>query len=113
MQNNNTENNKSQVGSILCIDSRNHVLFSIDDENMAYGVTVNQFPYMGNGSFVTLFLTRGNIREPHRHSNAWELSTVVSGEAVVSLVNPESRDLHQYSVKKDKWFSSLWVGGIG
>ena len=35
---------------------------------------------MIGGAFVDLFMTKGHMREPHWHPNAWELDVVVSGK---------------------------------
>lgn len=54
---------------------------------------------MIGGAFVDLFMTKGHMREPHWHPNAWELDVVVSGEAVTSILNPETNQLQNYHVK--------------
>ncbi len=53
------------------------------------------------------------MREPHWHPNAWELDVVVSGEAVISILNPETNQLQNYHVKAGKLSLFQWDGGIG
>ena len=66
---------------------REKCLFKRDKKNVAYEVTSTQLPAMIGGAFVDLFMTKGHMREPHWHPNAWELDVVVSGEAVISILN--------------------------
>jgi oxalate decarboxylase/phosphoglucose isomerase-like protein (cupin superfamily) len=54
---------------------------------------------MVGGAFVDLYLTKGHIREPHWHPNAWEFDVVVSGEAIISIVDPDTNKLHNYIAK--------------
>ena len=74
-------------------------LFKRNEKNVAYEVTSTQLPAMIGGAFVDLFMTKGHMREPHWHPNAWELDVVVSGEAVTSILNPETNQLQNYHVK--------------
>ncbi len=96
---NNTNIKKTSGTPNLFIDSKDNIFFERDPENIAYKVTSTQIPAMVGGAFVDLHLTKGNIREPHWHPNAWELDVVVSGEAIISIVNPNTITLHNYRVK--------------
>lgn len=96
---NNTNIKKSTGTPNLFFDSRNSVLFKRNDENIAYEVTSTQLPAMVGGAFVDIFLTKGFIREPHWHPNAWELDVVVSGEAITSILDPDTKQLHHYRAK--------------
>lgn len=90
---------KSSGTPNLFFDSRKNVFFKRDEKNVAYEVTSTQLPAMIGGAFVDLFMTKGHMREPHWHPNAWELDVVVSGEAVTSILNPETNQLQNYHVK--------------
>ncbi|MFT8322161.1 MAG: cupin domain-containing protein [Bacillus sp. (in: firmicutes)] len=83
----------------LFFDSKDSVFFERDPENIAYEVTSTQLPAMVGGAFVDLYLTKGHIRKPHWHPNAWELDVVVSGEAIVSIIDPDTKKLHHYKAK--------------
>ncbi len=54
---------------------------------------------MVGGSFANVYLSKGHIREPHWHPNAWELDVVISGEAQISIVDPDTNKLHSYVAK--------------
>jgi oxalate decarboxylase/phosphoglucose isomerase-like protein (cupin superfamily) len=95
----NTNIKKSSGTPNLFFDSRNNVFFKRDEENIAYEVTSTQLPAMIGGAFVDLFLTKGHIREPHWHPNAWELDVVVSGEVITSILNPDTKQLQHYRAK--------------
>ncbi|WP_028403058.1 cupin domain-containing protein [Ectobacillus panaciterrae] len=95
----NTNIKKSSGTPNLFFDSRNSVLFKRNDENIAYQVTSTQLPAMIGGAFVDLFLTKGHMREPHWHPNAWELDVVVSGEVITSILDPDTQQLHHYRAK--------------
>ncbi|MGE6376066.1 cupin domain-containing protein [Peribacillus muralis] len=90
---------KSSGTPNLFFDSRDNVFFERDPNNIAYEVTSTQLPAMVGGAFVDLYLTKGHIREPHWHPNAWELDVVVSGEALISIVDPDTKKLHHYVAK--------------
>ena len=49
------------------------ISFKRNEKNVAYEVTSTQLPAMIGGAFVDLFMTKGHMREPHWHPNAWEL----------------------------------------
>ncbi|WP_356948176.1 cupin domain-containing protein [Fictibacillus fluitans] len=83
----------------LFFDSKSNVFFKRDEENLAYEVTSTQLPAMVGGAFVNLFMSKGHMREPHWHPNAWELDVVVSGEVVVSIIDPDVNKLHSYHAK--------------
>lgn len=95
----NTNLKKSSGTPNLFFDSRNNIFFKRNEENIAYEVTSTQLPAMQGGAFVDLFLTKGHIREPHWHPNAWELDVVVSGEIVTSIVNPDTKQLQHYRAR--------------
>ncbi|MFQ3544582.1 cupin domain-containing protein [Halobacillus rhizosphaerae] len=96
---NNTNIKKTSGTPNLFFNTRENIFFQRNPENIAYEVTSTQLPAMIGGAFVDLFLTKGHIREPHWHPNAWELDVVVSGEAIVSIVDPDTKQLHNYSAK--------------
>jgi oxalate decarboxylase/phosphoglucose isomerase-like protein (cupin superfamily) len=96
---NNTNIKKSMGTPNLFFDSRENILFKRNDKNIAYEVTSTQLPAMVGGAFVDLFLTKGHMREPHWHPNAWELDVIVSGETITSILDPDTKQLHNYQAK--------------
>lgn len=95
----NTNIKKTSGTPNLFFDSKDSVFFERNPDNVAYDVTSTQIPALIGGAFVDLYLTKGHIREPHWHPNAWELDVVVSGEAMISIVDPDTKKLHNYTVK--------------
>ena len=54
---------------------------------------------LGNYSLLDIFLSTGNVVEPHIHQNASQLVYCISGSAVVSLINPFSLKLMNFTIK--------------
>ncbi|MBM7704360.1 cupin domain-containing protein [Metabacillus iocasae] len=81
----------------LFFDSKKSVDFEKNADNVIYKVTSTQLPAMIGGAFADVYLTKGNIREPHWHPNAWELDVVVSGKAQISIIDPDTNKLHNYT----------------
>jgi oxalate decarboxylase/phosphoglucose isomerase-like protein (cupin superfamily) len=95
----NTNIKKTSGTPNLFFDSKDNIFFERDAENVVYEVTSTQIPALLGGAFVDLYLTKGHIREPHWHPNAWELDVVVSGEAQISIVDPDTNKLQNYIAK--------------
>ncbi|MFC9597005.1 cupin domain-containing protein [Peribacillus butanolivorans] len=95
----NTNIKKTSGTPNLFFDSKNSIFHQRDPENVLYEITSTQIPAMVGGAFADLYLTKGHIREPHWHPNAWELDVIVSGEAQISLIDPDTNKLHTYMVK--------------
>ena len=49
---------------------------------------MKQLNTLENTSLLDIYLSTGNVVEPHIHQNAAELVYCISGSAVVSLLNP-------------------------
>ncbi|MFB9328570.1 cupin domain-containing protein [Paenibacillus aurantiacus] len=64
-----------------------------DDRNYINALSVNQLNTLGNVSLLDIYLSKSNIVEPHIHQNASELVYLVSGGAIVSLINPFTKKL--------------------
>ena len=105
MKNNQTGNTKSSNGKTttntanLFFDTRKSVFFKRNAENIIFQVTSSQLPVLRNISLDNIFLSRGHILEPHWHPNAAELDYVVSGEAIISVLDPFTPQLLTYRVK--------------
>ncbi|KMM39242.1 cupin domain-containing protein [Guptibacillus hwajinpoensis] len=77
-----------------------NLLFERDPENLIYLLSSQQMPAMIGGSLGDLRMSKGSIREPHWHTNAWELVYLVSGSATVGILNPNDDKLLKYKLKK-------------
>ncbi|MCE4051139.1 MULTISPECIES: cupin domain-containing protein [Bacillaceae] len=95
----NTNIKKTSGTPNLFFDSKNNVEYEKNQDNIIYKVTSTQLPAMVGGAFADVYLSKGNIREPHWHPNAWELDVIISGEAQISIVDPDTNKLHTYNAK--------------
>lgn len=95
----NTNIKKTSGTPNLFFDSQNNVEYEKNQDNIIYKVTSTQLPAMVGGAFADVYLSKGNIREPHWHPNAWELDVIISGEAQISIVDPDTNKLHTYNAK--------------
>lgn len=83
----------------LFFNVRKNVFFRRSPGNVIFEVTSTQLPAMKGLGLTDLFLTKGHIREPHWHPNANELDYVVSGEVIISVLDPLTHRLITYHVK--------------
>lgn len=79
-------------------DLRNNRMFAKDSGNVIYALGVQQLNTLGNVSLLDIYLTKGNVVEPHIHQNASELVYAISGAAVVSMLNPFTKQVQQYGI---------------
>lgn len=80
-------------------DLSNNPFYKKDDRNFINSLSVNQLNTLGNASLLDIYLSAGNIVEPHIHQNATELVFCISGAAVVSLINPFTKMLLDYPIR--------------
>lgn len=62
--------------------------FKKDAQNYINVLSTKQLNTLENTSLLDIYLSTGNVVEPHIHQNAAELVYCISGSAVVSLLNP-------------------------
>ena len=79
-------------------DLSNNRFFTKDRGNYINALGVAQLNTLGNNSILDIFLTRGNVVEPHIHQNASELVYCISGAAVISMINPFTKALINVTV---------------
>lgn len=60
---------------------------------------MNQLNTLENTSLLDIYLSTGNVVEPHIHQNAAELVYCISGSAVVSLLNPFTNQILNLPIK--------------
>jgi quercetin dioxygenase-like cupin family protein len=73
-------------------------LFKKDNKNYINVLGVNQLNTLENVSLLDIFLSQNNIVEPHYHQNAAELVYCISGAAVVSILNPFTKQILNYAI---------------
>nr|WP_253298216.1 cupin domain-containing protein [Paenibacillus sp. MSJ-34] len=79
-------------------DLRNNPFFRKDDRNYINALSIRQLNTLGNTSLLDIYLSAGNVIEPHYHQNASELVYCISGAAVVSILNPFTKELRNYPI---------------
>ncbi|GGH23667.1 cupin domain-containing protein [Paenibacillus segetis] len=80
-------------------DVNNNSFFKKDDQNYINFLSINQLNTLGNVSLLDIYLSTDNVIEPHTHQNATELVFCISGAAVVSIINPFTKKLLNYSIQ--------------
>ncbi|MGF9697109.1 cupin domain-containing protein [Paenibacillus sp. MABNR03] len=79
-------------------DVNQNQLFKKDDNNYINSLSIKQLNTLGNASLLDIYLSTGNVVEPHIHQNATELVYCISGSAVVSLINPFTNELLNFPI---------------
>ena len=72
--------------------------FVKDQHNFINQLSVHQLNSLDNLSLLDIYLSNNNVVEPHYHQNSSELVYCISGAAVVSIINPYTKQLHNYSI---------------
>ncbi|WP_442604493.1 cupin domain-containing protein [Paenibacillus sp. KN14-4R] len=79
-------------------DLKNNLFFKKNNQNFINALSIDQLNTLGNVSLLDIYLSTGNIVEPHTHQNATELVYCISGAAVVSLINPFTKTLNHFPI---------------
>jgi quercetin dioxygenase-like cupin family protein len=69
-----------------------------DNQNYINVLGINQLNTLENVSLLDIFLSTNNVIEPHYHQNAAELVYCISGAAVVSILNPYTKQIQNYPI---------------
>jgi uncharacterized RmlC-like cupin family protein len=77
---------------------RNNPFFRKDDQNYINSLSIYQLNTLGNSSILDIYLSSGNVVEPHIHQNATELIYMISGEVLVSMINPFTKELLNFQI---------------
>ena len=73
-------------------------LFRKDNDNLINILSVEQLNTLDQVSLLDIFLSANNVIEPHYHQNAAELVYCISGAAIVSILNPFTKQLLNYNI---------------
>ena len=79
-------------------DLKNNLFFKKDDRNYIDSLSINQLNTLGGASLLDIYLTTGNVVEPHIYQNASELVYCISGGAVVSIMNPYTNQMLNFTI---------------
>ncbi|QJC50502.1 cupin domain-containing protein [Paenibacillus albicereus] len=74
-------------------DMKKSTAFRTNASNYINILGYKQLPTLGSASLLDIFLSRGHYVEPHYHQNASELVYLISGSAIVSMINPFTNQL--------------------
>lgn len=73
--------------------------FTKNQENYANLLSVEQLPAIGGASLIDVFLSAGNMVEPHYHWNSTELIYCITGEVIATLINPFTKELKNIRIQ--------------
>lgn len=79
-------------------DVNKSLLFKKDNQNYINVLGINQLNTLENVSLLDIFLSTNNVVEPHYHQNAAELVYCISGSATVSILNPFTKQILNYTI---------------
>lgn len=79
-------------------DMNKNLFFKKDDHNFMNILGVQQLNTLDNLSLIDIFLSTNNNIEPHYHPNASELVYCISGEMIVSVLNPFTKKFQNYTI---------------
>jgi quercetin dioxygenase-like cupin family protein len=72
--------------------------FVKDNQNFINQLSVNDLNTLDNLSLLDIYLSVNNVVEPHYHQNSSELVYCISGNAVVSILNPYTKQLLNFPI---------------
>lgn len=79
-------------------DLKNNNFFTKNAHNLINSLSINQLNTLGNVSLLDIYLSKENVVEPHIHQNASELVYCIAGSVVVSLINPFTKKLLNFTI---------------
>src|SRR5690625_922988 len=74
-------------------DLKQNRFFTKNQNNYMNILGKEQLPTKGNVVLIDVFLSAENIVEPHYHINSSELIYCITGEIIVSMINPSTNEL--------------------
>lgn len=83
-------------------DINKNPLFKKDNKNYINILGIEQLNTLDNVSLLDIFLSTNNVVEPHYHPNAAELVYCISGSAIVSILNPFTKEILNYKITPGK-----------
>ncbi|WP_101842047.1 cupin domain-containing protein [Halobacillus sp. Marseille-P3879] len=88
----------SSPSAQFTFDMNQSPLFVKDQQNYINILGIQQLNTLENSSLLDIFLSPGNVVEPHYHQNAAELVYCISGAAVVSILNPFTKEVLNFTI---------------
>ncbi|MFC5529925.1 cupin domain-containing protein [Cohnella yongneupensis] len=72
--------------------------FTKDGRNYINALGIDQLNTLGNVSLLDIYMSRGNVVEPHIHQNASELVYCIAGGEIVSILNPFTKTVLNFKI---------------
>jgi quercetin dioxygenase-like cupin family protein len=72
--------------------------FKKNDKNFINVLGIDELNTLDNVSLLDIYLSKNNVIEPHYHQNAAQLVYCISGAITVSILNPYTKQLHNYPI---------------
>jgi quercetin dioxygenase-like cupin family protein len=88
----------SSPAAQFAFDVNNSNLFTKDSQNLINILGEAQLNTLQNISLLDIYLSKNNIVEPHYHQNASELVYCISGMATVSILNPYTKQILNFTI---------------
>lgn len=79
-------------------DLNKSTLVKKDNRNYINVMGIQQLNTLEDVSLLDIYLSQNNVIEPHYHQNAAELVYCISGAAIVSLLNPFTKQIQNYYI---------------
>lgn len=79
-------------------DLNKSTFFRKDSNNYINVLGIQQLNTLDQVSLLDIYLSANNVIEPHYHQNAAELVYCITGAAIVSILNPFTKQLHNYPI---------------
>lgn len=88
----------SSPSTKFTFDVNTNTVFKKDDQNFINLLGIQQLNTLENVSLLDFYLSSNNVIEPHYHQNAAELVYCISGAGKVSMINPFTKQLQEYTI---------------
>lgn len=79
-------------------DLNKNTAFKKDNNNFINQLSVKDLNTLDNLSLLDIYLSTNNVVEPHYHQNSSELVYCIAGSAIVSIINPYTKQLLNYPI---------------
>jgi len=88
----------SSPSAQFAFDLNRSTFFVRDRSNFINICGIHQLNTLDNVSLLDIYLSVNSVVEPHYHQDAAELVYCIAGAAVVSILNPFTKQLHSYAI---------------
>ncbi|MCT2535476.1 cupin domain-containing protein [Aquibacillus koreensis] len=93
-----TEMDYTSPSTQYFFDMNKSPLFIKNQQNLINVLGKKQLNTLENTSLLDIFLSKSNVVEPHYHQNAAELVYCIAGSAIVSILNPFTKQILNFHI---------------